>query len=255
MTVASVLVGPPAVAVALAVWVPVMISVPILAARGATGRVVGISVGVVAQVAVVIAVLASSWSVGAVAAAVILVPVLGWTAEFVGSRTGIPFGHYHYTRALQPQIHRVPIVIPLAWLMMLPPSWAVAQVLLPEAGWLPRALVAGFAFMAWDIYLDPHLTRWGFWIWDQDGQFEGIPLVNFLGWFVWAAAISAPVLGWLAPTPVLAGPLVVVYAVTWLLQGGGHLVFWRWPRSGVAGLVAMGLVALPALLRLVGTVR
>ena len=38
MTVASVLVGPPAVAVALAVWVPVMISVPILAARGATGR-------------------------------------------------------------------------------------------------------------------------------------------------------------------------------------------------------------------------
>lgn len=238
----------------LAVWALVMIAVPIVASRGVRGRAAGISLGVVAQVAVVIAVLLRSWTVAATLLAALTVPILGWIAEVIGSRTGVPFGRYHYTEVLQPQVHRVPVLIPLAWLMMLPPSWAVAQVLFPEAHWMLRAVVAGYAFMAWDVYLDPHLTKWGFWTWDQPGQFEGIPLINFLGWFLWATAISALVLGAIAPGPLVVGPLFVVYFVTWLLQAGGHMVFWRWPRSGVAGFVVMGLVAVPAVVRILAAI-
>ncbi len=248
----SELFGPDSVRPVLAIWAVVMIAVPIVAAFGARGRVWGISLGVVAQVAVVVRVLAASWRWEEVLAVVLAVPALGWFAEFAGSRTGVPFGKYHYTAALQPQVHRVPVVIPLAWLMMLPPSWAVAQVLLPEAGLLLRAVVAGYAFMAWDVYLDPHLTKWGFWSWDQSGSFEGIPLMNFFGWFLWATIISAISLGLLAPLSVIAGPLVVVYTVTWLLQAGGHFVFWRWPISGTGGFVLMGLVAVPAVWLLLG---
>ncbi|HKK49553.1 MAG TPA: carotenoid biosynthesis protein [Alkalispirochaeta sp.] len=247
----SALLGPEAVHPMLAVWAVVMIAVPIVAAFGKRGRIWGISLGVLAQVAVVVTVLGQSWNWREVVAVAIAVPGLGWFAEFAGSRTGIPFGRYHYTEALQPQIHRVPVVIPLAWLMMLPPSWAVAQVLAPDAGILIRAVIAGYAFMAWDVYLDPHLTKWGFWSWDQSGSFEGIPVVNFFGWFLWATVISAISLGVLAPLPVVAGPLVVVYTITWLLQAGGHFVFWRWPISGVGGFVLMGVVAVPAVWLLV----
>ncbi len=242
----SQLLGPQAVHPVLVVWAVTMIAVPIVAAFGDRGRIWGISLGVLAQVAVVVAVLGQSWQWAQVAAVAVAVPGLGWFAEFAGSRTGIPFGRYHYTAALQPQIHRVPVVIPLAWLIMLPPSWAVAQVLAPDAGVLVRAVIAGYAFMAWDVYLDPHLTKWGFWSWDQSGSFEGIPVVNFFGWFLWASIISAVALGLLAPLPVVAGPLVVVYTITWLLQAGGHFVFWRWPVSGLGGVVLLGVVAVPA---------
>ena len=46
--------------------------------------------------------------------------MIGWTAEAIGSKTGFPFGAYHYTDRLQPQLLGVPLLIPLAWLMMLP---------------------------------------------------------------------------------------------------------------------------------------
>ena len=239
------LLGPPAVRPFLAIWAFAMIAVPIIAVRGEPGRAHGISIGTVAQVLAVVALLAASWPVGRVLFAVAAVPVLGWGAEFVGSRTGIPFGRYHYTERLQPQIHRVPVAIPLAWLMMLPPSWAVAEALFPDSSRLVRALVGGYAFMAWDVYLDPMMVRWRFWEWEQRGAYLGIPLVNFLGWFLCAVGISLVV----NPPPLLIGPLVLIYVVTWLLQAGGHVVFWRWPVSGLAGFAAMGLVAVPLLLR------
>jgi uncharacterized membrane protein len=246
--------GSTALGAAMILWAMVMIAVPIVAMGGDRGRARGITAGVVAQVLVVGVVLGISWPAAVVLIVVVIVPVLGWTAEFIGSRTGIPFGRYHYTSRLQPQFHGVPVAVPLAWLMMLPPSWAVAQVLLPQGGVIPRAVVAGFAFMAWDVYLDPHLTKWKFWEWDQPGAFEGVPLVNFLGWFLWAVVISLVVLVIAGGQPLFPGPLVMVYAVTWLLQGGGHFVFWRWPRSGAAGFLLMGSVAVPAVLLLLGLV-
>lgn len=236
----------------LVAWALVMISVPLLAPLGSRWKAWGISAGVLAQVLVVTGILAVSWSPRGVFVALVVVPVLGWLAEFVGSRTGIPFGRYHYTSLLQPQIHRVPIAIPLAWLMMLPPSWGVAQLLIPDAALWLRAVVAGYAFMAWDIYLDPHLTRWEFWRWEQKGVYEGVPLINFLGWWLWATVISAVVF-WLAPwAELVAGPLLLIYGLTWLFQAGGHFVFWRWPVSGAAGFLAMGLVAIPAIARFLG---
>jgi lycopene beta-cyclase len=235
-------------------WALVMIAVPIVAMGGDSGRARGISAGVLAQVLVVGVVLGISWPPMVTLIVVVSVPVLGWTAEFIGSRTGVPFGRYHYTSRLQPQFHGVPVAVPMAWLMMLPPSWGVAQVLLPEGGVILRAVVAGYAFMAWDVYLDPHLTKWKFWEWDQPGSFEGVPLINFFGWFLWAAVISMVALGIAGETPLIPGPLVLVYLVTWLLQGGGHFVFWRWPRSGAAGFFLMGSVAVPAVLLLLGVV-
>lgn len=240
-------VATPAEMVLAVAWAAGMISVPIASLTGRTGRAVSISVAVVLQVALVAAVLLRSWGPRAALASAIVVPLLGWTAEFIGSRTGVPFGRYEYTDVLQPQIQRVPVLIPLAWLMMMPPAWAVAQLLLPEAAWWLQAVVAGYAFMAWDVYLDPQLSRWNFWEWERPGRYEGIPLVNFLGWFLVATVISAVVLGLVAPGSLPVMPLVGVYLLTWILQFGGHLVFWRWPISGLAGFVAMGVVGAPAL--------
>ncbi|MFP4152776.1 MAG: carotenoid biosynthesis protein, partial [Alkalispirochaeta sp.] len=78
-------------------WLGVMISVPIVAGRGVRFRGPAISMGVVAQVVVVTVTLFGAWPVEKAIIAVVVVPLLGWVAEFIGSRTGVPFGRYHYT--------------------------------------------------------------------------------------------------------------------------------------------------------------
>lgn len=231
---------------ALVVWALTMAAVPLVSLGGERRFPLAISTGVVGQVFLVLVVFFTRWDNAAILRAVLLGPAVWWFAEFVGSRTGIPFGRYSYTSRLQPQVAGVPVLVPLAWLMMMPASWAIADVLIPGEHRIAQAAVAAAAFTAWDVYLDPHLVRWGFWRWQRSGAYLGIPLSNFLGWFAWAFVTTLIV----APPPLDGTPLVLVYLTTWILQFLGHLVFWRWPVSAVAGLTAMGLISVPALLAL-----
>ncbi|GII82006.1 hypothetical protein Sru01_69880 [Sphaerisporangium rufum] len=41
--------------------------------------------------------------------------LLGYAAEWVGIRTGFPFGEYRYTDVLWPQLGGVPVIVALAW--------------------------------------------------------------------------------------------------------------------------------------------
>ena len=42
----------------------------------------------------------------------------GLIAEAVGVATGIPFGRYTYTGTLGPEVLGVPVIVPMAWVMM-----------------------------------------------------------------------------------------------------------------------------------------
>jgi lycopene beta-cyclase len=228
------------------VWILVMISVPVVRwVAGEGAEHVGIAAGVFAQVAAVIAALATTFG-GWVVLVVVLVPVFGWASEAIGSRVGVPFGDYHYTDVLQPQVAHVPVLIPLAWLMMMPPAWAVGALVAPGTPVL-QWIVAAAAFTAWDVYLDPMMVSWDFWRWPKGGRYLGIPLVNYLGWFVVAFVITAliAVIGRFVGVPFVTGvptaPLVLVYAVTWVLMLIGQFAFWRLRASAAAGFVAMGI--------------
>ena len=227
---------PAAVLALLALWVLEMISVPILRwIWGEQAERTGIVLGVLLQFAAVIAVLATTWRPTQLLATVSVVAALAWLVEFVGSQTGIPFGRYHYTNRLQPHLQGVPLLIPLAWLMMLPPAWAVGARL--GSGWMGTALIAGLAFTAWDLFLDPQMVRWRFWQWEQPGGYVGIPWVNFLGWFATSVVITAIV----QPTDLPVAPLLLIYTITWALETIGQAVFWDLQTSAVVGFIGMGI--------------
>src|SRR4051812_324539 len=58
-----------------------------------------------------------------------LVFLLAWAVEHAGVVTGVPFGSYHYTGALQPQLfNTVPLAIPCAWLMVAAGAWQLATI-------------------------------------------------------------------------------------------------------------------------------
>jgi len=219
-------------------WIACMIPMPIIQwITGDDGLTAGIVLSVLVQGA--LAVLFLSQAAGWPRTVTILatVVVTAWASEAIGARTGIPFGAYHYTDRLQPQLLDVPVLIPLAWLMMLPPAWAVAQRITGRTKGLAFVAASALAFTAWDLFLDPQMVHWGLWAWDQPGQYFGIPLVNFAGWLLVSALITL-----LARPPSLpTRPLLVVYSLTWLIETVGLILFWGLYGPAAAGFTGMGI--------------
>jgi lycopene beta-cyclase len=225
------------------VWAAVLISLP--AAREALGDPMlsyGLTAGVLALASAVTWVLAQDWGWTRALIATGGAVGLAWLAEWAGSHFGLLFGSYQYTPQFQPQLLGVPLLIPLAWWMMLPPAWAVAAELLGPLARrrLAFAAVSAAAFTAWDLLLDPQMVAWGFWTWTPPGGYFGVPWSNYLGW-----CLVAGLLSFCFGQPRLpAEPLLLVYALTWAIQTAGQLFFWNQPGSGlVGGLVMGGLIA------------
>ncbi|MBC8098946.1 MAG: carotenoid biosynthesis protein [Armatimonadetes bacterium] len=233
-------------------WLLAMICVPL--AWWAWGdRVLPIAslVTISLQCSAVLLILGQAWGWRQTVRTFGVVAVLTYSAELIGSKTGFPFGVYAYTALLQPQAWGVPLVIPLAWMMMVAPAWGIAYALLGERLDSPMrragfALLSALALTAWDLFLDPQMVGWGFWEWAQPSGYFGIPWVNFAGWVLTALIVTAVV----RPNKLPVKPLIVIYGIVWALQTGGLLVIWAQPGPALVGALAMGSLLGAALLRL-----
>ena len=222
----------------IVIWVLFMISIPIQRWLWGEATVIrAAELGVLLQAAAVSAWMAQVWGARGALGLAAGVIVGAWAIEWLGVTTGAPFGAYSYSDRLQPQVAGVPLMIPLAWLMMLPPSWAVAARILGNRrpAWA-IALIGALAFTAWDLFLDPQMVRWGLWTWTTPGGYFGVPWTNFLGWFASAAALTLV----LRPQPVASRGLLAIYMLTWWLESIALLFFWGLPGPAAAGCLLMG---------------
>lgn len=203
-----------------------------------------------------------------------LAAFISWGFEEAGVATGWIFGPYHYSHMLGAELGYVPVLIPLAWFMMIYPSWCVARVLLPAPPSTPRrlsllvaqSLIAAMVITAWDVVMDPGMARSGNWIWEKGGPYFGVPLQNYAGWllttftiyviagFVMAAQRERPAApglrfhgrfrprldAWFAALPVLLYAWFALRYITNERQAAFHLI----------ALFSMGFPALLAVLRL-----
>lgn len=199
------------------------------------------------------------------------------TMEYLGSAHDFIFGAYDYTDLLGLRALGVPVIIPLAWFMMLYPAWATAGLLTrgqrvarPAARPWARITIAALAMTAWDLSLDPRMVADGAWIWHNVPaiNYFGIPLSNFAGWIitsaliyaVWSrldrpnqwraaddgAAIRVRVRG--AEVSIAYFDLPIwAYIITWVGESMANALFWGGPGVAVAVFVAMGAFAAPAL--------
>ncbi len=115
---------------------------------------------------------------------------VGLLFESVGVLTGWVYGPYHYTAHLGPLfLGLVPYLIPIAWFMMMYPSYVIAERLIPVSmkkwGWrLGVAALGGIVMTAWDVVMDPMMVAGGNWVWEVEGAYFGVPLQNYWGWWL-----------------------------------------------------------------------
>lgn len=109
--------------------------------------------------------------------------------------TGFPFGHYHYSTAnvLAIRLYKAPLFMAIGYFSMAYPSWVIANILLdrpdnnPRSNYFRFALpaIASFILVMWDIVLDPCASTIDkAYTWHEGGGFFGVPLSNFLGWYL-----------------------------------------------------------------------
>lgn len=109
--------------------------------------------------------------------------LLGFVAELLGVHTGFPFGTYIYTPSLPPLILGVPIIMVSAWLIL---AGYISHMLyfLKISRWV--FVIAGALWMVGlDLLIDPLAAGpLDYWRWSEKGIYSGIPMTNFIGWFI-----------------------------------------------------------------------
>ena len=252
--------------VLLCLWMILMILVPHVVRLGDRPTLLlALSLSVLLQVGLVLSLIFPALKGRATIGFGVSVVALAWIVEFVGHNTGLPFGRYTYTDAFRPQVGDVPIQIPLAWLMMLPPAWAAGTAICSKRDngksritWKTRAtfaLTAGLAFTAWDLFLDPQMVAWGIWHWESPGSYFGVPAINFAGWILVAAALTFGLSFFIDSKALPQGALLVVYTTVWLLNSAGLGLYFGQPGAAAVGFVGMGVFVALAWLKVAALPR
>ncbi len=192
--------------------------------------------------------------------------VVSWIFEELGVLTGMVYGNYYYTAMLGPKLGEVPILIPLAWFMMIYPSFIIANLIaegkaiVHDTGMgtiIRLSLLSAMVMTAWDLLIDPVLSGPDYraWIWVDGGPYYGVPAQNYVGWILTTFTIyfcfrlfekRFPVSGRnKVTTAIIAMPLVAYASVMISNSFGSHI-----EGLQVIGPFVMGVPLMIAIFRL-----
>jgi putative membrane protein len=162
--------------------------------------------------------------------------VIGNVFENLGVATGFPFGHYYFTDAMGPKLFQVPILLGLAYVGMGYLSWTLGRVIVGNlrspfvgARVIMLPLVAAFIVVAWDFANDPvwaNINR--LWVWQHGGAYFGVPVTNFLGWYLVVYVIYQSFAIYLRGRSSSANPLPSAYwrwaIIFYALSAAGNII-------------------------------
>lgn len=157
--------------------------------------------------------------------------------EWLGARTGFPFGPYEYTDRFGPRIAGVvPMAIPMAWLVVVLCGRNLVLWLRPQAGRPVVASGTALAATLTDLNLEPvawHIRQYWLWYPAQDPPPSLFPpWQNYAAWFVLSFALA-----WALPTdhrlrlrqPSRLRPVVLLLLMNALLALVHLSANWRHP--------------------------
>ncbi len=207
---------------------------------------------------------APRFGAGRALAVALVASAVALSSELGGTNIGLPFGPYHYTEMLGYRIMGdVPYPIPISWYYMLYGSLAICARLLAtddsNGGRWKWALVAGAFLTAWDVAMEVQMTNvtpvhWAWdlakvpaWVpaWLVTPLFYGMPISNWIGWYVTGVIVSRLMLAivppstWARTVAPFVFPLVL-YATNGLMPIAVTARHGYW-LAALGGSLAMGV--------------
>ncbi len=117
----------------------------------------------------------------------LIVIVLSYLIEAVGVGTGFPFGVYRYTGVLLPHLPGgVPLPVMFAWVLIVFGAYGWVHVEKRPIGIIGALVGAALATLL-DLEIEPvaaHLEHYWEWLVPGAINYYGVPLANFVAWFV-----------------------------------------------------------------------
>ncbi|MGZ4909020.1 MAG: carotenoid biosynthesis protein [Halobacteriota archaeon] len=119
--------------------------------------------------------------------------IVSYSFEISSVQTGLPFGlHYHYAMPSAISIAGVPLIVIFGYFSTGYFAWMLAHVFTGQYNarlkgkWIVVVpLIASFLMVMWDVGMDPvSSTVFSEYVWDITGPYFGVPIMNFVAWFV-----------------------------------------------------------------------
>jgi uncharacterized membrane protein len=178
---------------------------------------------------------------------------VAFAAEFSSTRNGFPFSHYSYTGATRGHelfLSNIPAFVPAGYAVMIYAGRSIATCVTRSRDAL--VAIGAVAAMTLDLIVDPVSVRGAQWfighfyVYATPRPWFGVPLANFGGWILAAAAVIAldlllaraePIRP--APRGVALGAAVIAFDVILAFSIGA--VGFGFAALGVAGVIGVGL--------------
>lgn len=119
--------------------------------------------------------------------------VVAYALEEFGVHTGLLFGRYYFTSIMGPKLDVIPIALPFGWVALIYMAWVVTNLIIDRSP-VPTShshshILLGAALTALvvstiDINADPFCVANGWWVWRDGGPIFGVPVHNWVGWFI-----------------------------------------------------------------------
>lgn len=110
--------------------------------------------------------------------------LFAFVIEALNVATGWPFGHIQFSNKLGAFIGGVPLMVPLAWVMIVHPVLVLARQI--SKYWI--FFIGALGLVAWDIFVDIMMVDMGYWKWGAFTKatplIPEIPLSNIFGWML-----------------------------------------------------------------------
>ena len=112
--------------------------------------------------------------------------LVGFSAELLGTQTGLLFGDYAYGPVLGLKVWGTPLMIGVNWMMLGYCAGVVSNALLPGRTFWVRGLLAALLMVGLDVIIEPVAMAYDFWDWEG----STVPFSNYLGWFLVALPLE-----------------------------------------------------------------
>lgn len=111
-----------------------------------------------------------------------LIAVYAYAIEFIGLKTGWPYGSFEYIIELGPMISGVPIGLPIFFIPLVLNAYLLVNLAGVAERW-KRFVFSLALVLAVDAVLDPAAVALGIWEYSS-GLYYGVPISNYLGWIL-----------------------------------------------------------------------